>query len=229
MAAAHAVHVPRPGVRGVLAAARNAVSFVQFLAHEDADDRFLAMGNTIPLAWTGQDGDLPLGVPAVLERAFEDAANGVGATTLCALLAIVHPDARSKGLSTELLLFMKEIARRHELSWLIAPVRPNLKERYPLTPMDRYVEWRRPDGLMFDPWLRTHERLGARFAGIAPEGNVFRGSVSEWEQWTGLMFPETGEYIVRGALNPVRIDRERDEGTLVEPNVWMVHPVNRHE
>lgn len=88
------------------------------------------------------------------------------------------------------------------------------------------MRWRRPDdGLMRDPWLRTHERLGARLAGIAPRGNVFRGTVAEWERWTGLALPESGRYIVAGALEPLRVDRERDEGVLVEPNVWMVHAV----
>ena len=29
---------------------------------------------------------------------------------------------------------------------------------------------------------------------------------------------------VPGALVPVEIDREREEGLYVEPNVWMVHP-----
>ena len=40
-----------------------------------------------------------------------------------------------------------------------------------------------------------------------------------------LAFPESGEYVVPGATNPVLIDRRRDEGVLTEPNVWMVHPV----
>jgi len=164
-------------------------------------------------------------VPTVLEKAFGDAAEGLPATSLCALLAGIQPMARSKGLSVELLQYMKRIARRHGLSSLAAPVRPTLKERYPLIPIERYVEWRRDDGLMFDPWLRTHERIGARFAGIAPMGNVFRGTVSDWERWTDLAFPESGEYVVPGATNPVLIDRRRDEGVLTEPNVWMVHPV----
>ena len=37
------------------------------------------------------------------------------------------------------------------------------------------------------------------------------------------VFPETGTYVVPGALVPVEIDRERDEGVYVEPNVWMHH------
>jgi hypothetical protein len=39
-----------------------------------------------------------------------------------------------------------------------------------------------------------------------------------------MTFPETGAYVIPGALVPVEIDRERDEGIYVEPNVWMVHP-----
>jgi hypothetical protein len=35
--------------------------------------------------------------------------------------------------------------------------------------------------------------------------------------------PESGTYVVPGALVPIEIDRERDEGVYVEPNVWMVH------
>ena len=51
------------------------------------------------------------------------------------------------------------------------------------------------------------------------------GSVAEWEDWTKLAFPESGTYVVPGALVPVEIDRERDVGVYVEPNVWMHHTV----
>lgn len=197
----------------------------QFVIYDEAEDRFLAVGNTIPFGWSGRDEDLPDGVPAVLSQAFSQNEVGITPTSLCALLAGVQPKVKATGLSAELLGYMKKIARRNRLSSLVAPVRPNVKERYPLTPMERYVEWRRPDGLMFDPWLRTHERIGGRLAGIAPRGNVFRGTVAEWERWTGLSFPESGEYTVPGALNPVIINRERDEGVLTEPNVWIVHAV----
>jgi hypothetical protein len=37
--------------------------------------------------------------------------------------------------------------------------------------------------------------------------------------------PESGEYVVPGALELVTIDRNVDRGTYVEPNVWMVHPL----
>ena len=103
-------------------------------------------------------------------------------------------------------------------------MRPNLKHRYPLVPMERYITWRRPDGTHLDPWLRTHERLGAEIVRVAPESMRVPGTVAEWEEWAGMAFPESGSYVVPGALVPVEVDRERDEGLYVEPNVWMVHP-----
>ena len=106
---------------------------------------------------------------------------------------------------------------------LVAPVRPSLKARYPLTPIERYAGWRRNDGLLFDPWLRAHERLGAEVLGIAEDSLIVEGTVAELEEWTGLALLESGSYVVPGALVPVEIDRERDHGVYREPNVWMRH------
>jgi hypothetical protein len=47
--------------------------------------------------------------------------------------------------------------------------------------------------------------------------------VAEWEEWTEMRFPESGTYIVPGALTTVEI--ENDFGRYVEPNVWMLHKV----
>jgi hypothetical protein len=50
-----------------------------------------------------------------------------------------------------------------------------------------------------------------------------RGSVAEWEAWTGEALPDNGRYVVEGALQPVVIDRDLDVGVYEDPNVWMVH------
>ena len=50
-----------------------------------------------------------------------------------------------------------------------------------------------------------------------------RGTGAEWEAWTSVPMPETGSYVVPGALVPVEIDGERDEGSYVELNCWVVH------
>lgn len=54
---------------------------------------------------------------------------------------------------------------------------------------------------------------------------VVTGTVAAWEAWTEMRFPESGAYVVPGALVPVTIDHRRDRGQYVEPNVWMRHAV----
>ncbi len=93
-------------------------------------------------------------------------------------------------------------------------------------PMGHYMRWTQDDGAPFDPWLRTHWRLGAQIVKIAPHSMVIPGTVAQWEGWTGLKFPESGDYIVPGALNPVYALIEADLISYVEPNVWMHHPID---
>jgi hypothetical protein len=40
-----------------------------------------------------------------------------------------------------------------------------------------------------------------------------------------MNFPQSGEYIIPGALSPIEVNVETDEGVYVEPNVWIVHEV----
>ncbi|MGZ4397496.1 MAG: hypothetical protein ACXVZ1_03660, partial [Gaiellaceae bacterium] len=104
-----------------------------------------------------------------------------------------------------------------------APVRPSWKERYPLVPIERYATWRRSDGLFFDPWMRVHERLGARILKPEPRSLRITGTIAEWEEWTHTLFPESGDYWFPGGLATVSIDRAIDCGRYWEPNVWMHH------
>jgi hypothetical protein len=60
-----------------------------------------------------------------------------------------------------------------------------------------------------------------------PEALTVLGTVAEWEAWTGIALPESGRYVVPGALQPVVIDRERDLGRYDDPNIWMRHPVRK--
>jgi hypothetical protein len=112
---------------------------------------------------------------------------------------------------------MATLAARHGLRVLVAPVRPTLKHRYPLTSMARYVRSRRPDGAPVDPWLRVHWRLGARILRVTPCSMIMQGRVGDWERWTGLRFPESARYVVPDALAPVTIDRRRHRGRYMEP------------
>ncbi|MBA7690971.1 hypothetical protein ES703_99508 [subsurface metagenome] len=40
-----------------------------------------------------------------------------------------------------------------------------------------------------------------------------------------MHFPDSGDYIVQGALTPVLIDCEKKLGEYIEPNVWIVHDI----
>jgi hypothetical protein len=106
---------------------------------------------------------------------------------------------------------------------MISPVRPVLKSQYPLTPMASYARWTRADGAHIGPWLRTHLRLGGVILRPALRSMVVTGTVAEWEEWTGLAFPETGRYVVPKALDLVDIEREEDLGVYAETNLWMRH------
>ena len=191
----------------------------------DRGDEVVAAGHCIPVFWDETAEGLPAGLDGVLEQGVRDFEVGRAPTVVSALLAIVSHAHRGRGLSSVVLTTMKTVAAENGLGALIAPVRPTLKERYPLTPMERYYRWERPDGLPFDPWFRVHRRLGAEFVRVAPRSMVITGTISEWEEWTDMRFPESDAYVVPGALQPVVMDLERDLGTYEEPNVWMRHPV----
>jgi hypothetical protein len=193
-----------------------------FQFHVLDGDEMLARARTIPVRWDGTVEDLPDGIDGAIARGFDEG----GANTLCALVIMVPSSLQGRGASRLALQGMIEIAREHGFGALIAPVRPNWKERYPLTPIERYARWRRDDGLLFDPWMRVHERLGATVLKPEPHSLRITATVAEWEERVGMAFPETGEYAFPGGLATLAVDREHDVGRYWEPNVWMRHDVS---
>ena len=85
--------------------------------------------------------------------------------------------------------------------------------------------WTRPDGSPFDPWVRVHTRLGARVGPVIPRSLHITGTVSDWESWTHMQFPETGDYVFPAGLATVHIDRDDDTGEYWEPNIWIIHAI----
>jgi hypothetical protein len=197
----------------------------QFVLYDEDADVVLAEGHTIPCVWDGTPEGLPAGIDGAMEDAFRVKEDGAAVTTLCALAVEIPPDHQARRLSATMLEAMRSIARDHGLGDVIAPIRPNWKDRYPITPIDEYARWTRADGLPFDPWMRVHARLGARTLKAEPESLLITGTVDEWESWTGMAFPASGDYVFPQGLAPVTIDRELDVGSYWEPNIWMVHAV----
>lgn len=186
--------------------------------------RVVAVGHAVPFVWNGEAAALPASIAAILTAAVEARKQGRAPTALSALAALVDQRHRGEGLSRAVLVAMAEVARAKGLREFVAPVRPTLKASYPLAPMERYAGWTDEEGLPFDPWMRTHARLGAATLHAIPRAMVIVGTVAAWEEWTGMRFPDSGPYVVPGALQPVTIDREQDEGRYEDPNVWMRHP-----
>jgi len=196
----------------------------QFVLYDEHADAVVAEGHTGPLWWDGDDATLPGGIDDALEQVFARARAGEPVNTLCALAAETPRTGRLRGLAEQILGAMSELARRNGLQRVIAPVRPSAKHLYPLAPIERYVGWRRADGQLLDPWMRVHERLGARVSTPLPESLRITGSVAEWESWTQMAFPESGTYVFPEGLATLDVDREADRAAYWEPNVWMIHP-----
>ena len=193
-------------------------AFPEFQLALVEDGELVAELHSVPTAWDGSDEDLPSGWDDAFLRAFE---SGRESDVLCALAIAVRPDRQAQGLSSRVLEEMRRTGARARLRELIAPVRPTLKSRYPLIPIERYMEWRRADGSHFDPWIRIHERVGGELIGAAPASMTIEASVADWEEWTGMEFPSDGSYVIPGMLAP--LDVGDGDGRHVEPNIWLRH------
>jgi hypothetical protein len=160
----------------------------------------------------------------VVAKGLADRDQGRPPTALAGLSVTVAPDRLGRGQSALVLRAMKAAAVGAGLSALVVPVRPTAKRAYPLTPMERYVRWTRPGGAPSTGGCAPTGG-GAAVLAVCPASGVVEADVGTWEAWTRMAFPETGPYVIPEALVPVEIDRERDLGRYVEPNVWVRHPL----
>jgi GNAT superfamily N-acetyltransferase len=204
----------------------NRFSEYQLALYDIQKNRVAGMGNSFPLRWEDSLENLP---ETGWDWAFQEAVNhhkqGIEPNVHCAIQIVVHPDYQGQRLSTPMVEAVRAVTRSKGLQSLIIPIRPSEKHKYPLISLDDYVTWKSERGLPFDPWLRVHVRAGARIVKVCHESKTIRGTRVEWEKWTGLTFPQSGEYIIYGALNPIEMNTEKDEGTYIEPNVWIVHEI----
>lgn len=187
------------------------------------DGAVVAGGWGVPLAWDGTVADLPDGYDGSLVRSVDGHEAGRRPTALSFMAAAVKRSHDKQGLATVVLQELTRRAAEDGLERVIAPLRPTWKHRYPMVPMAEYATWTREDGLSLDPWIRTHQRMGAKVLAPATRSMVIEGSVAEWERWADMAFPVTGDYVVPDALGLVHVDREQDRGVYVEENLWVQH------
>ncbi|HEY8207799.1 MAG TPA: amino acid adenylation domain-containing protein [Myxococcaceae bacterium] len=212
-----------PVMRSHWARASDEFAHLQLLV-TDETDRLLAVGNAAAIRWDGTPADLPPGWDAALVRALDESEKGVAPDTLLMLAAVVATCEQGAGLSQGLLELFKRLGRALGLARAIVPVRPTGKVAHPELTFQEWCARRRADGLPEDDWLRVHERIGGRILALAPSSQRVESCLEDWEQWAGRRFEASGEYAVREALQPVRIDLENRRGVYEDPAVWMEHP-----
>lgn len=196
----------------------------QLALYDTQNHRVAGMGNSFPLRWDDQLEHLPEGG---WDWAFQEAVSnhkqGISPNVHCAIQIVVRPDYQNQRLSRPMVEAVRALTRSKGLQSLIIPIRPSEKHKYPLISLDDYITWKTEQGLPFDAWLRVHVRAGARIIKVCHDSKTIRGTRAEWEQWTDMKFPQSGQYVIPYALNPIEINVERDEGIYIEPNVWIVH------
>jgi GNAT superfamily N-acetyltransferase len=198
----------------------------QFALLDTETNRMAAMGNSLPFCWDEDISALPEGGwDWVFRKAVEDHKLGTTPNIQSAIQIAIHPEYQGQGLSSRMVEAMRLIGKAKGFPYLVAPVRPNQKRNYPLISIDDYIRWTNDEGLPFDAWLRVHARVGGKIIKPCHEAMTIRGTGLEWEGWTDLKFPQSGSYFIPGALNPMEMNLEKNEGIYVEPNVWMVHEI----
>jgi hypothetical protein len=199
----------------------------QFVMLEKDSDRVMAIGNSMPLIWDDYIGRLPEGgLDWALEHCHTHIDSAKQHITQCAFQIVIAKEFLGAGVSYIMVEQMIRIGKKNGMKRLIAPVRPNLKNLYPLIPIDNYINWKNDNGYPFDNWLRVHTKLGGEIVKVCHQSMIIEDTVDKWEKWTGLKFPESGQYVIPGALVPMEIDRKKNKGTYLEPNVWTVHDIN---
>ena len=200
--------------------------FLQYQFALTAGNKIVAIANTVPLQWRKPFAALPdSGLDWAMKKAGADYKRGLKPNVLVGIQILINEKYQGRGISFAMLKIMQEIAKTNGINTIALPVRPTQKCDFPLIPIADYKNWQNKDGLPFDPWLRVHIKIGGEIAGICQRSMAISGSVSEWEGWTGLVFPGSGNFIVDRALVPVRIDRRKNVGSYIEPNVWVIHKV----
>lgn len=146
----------------------------------DADERVLAAAVSAPVVWDGRPADLPVGWDDAVRQVAADHKAGRTPTTLCAFGAMVRREHARTGLGGAAIRAMKAVAADSGFGALIAPVRPTLKSRYPLRPIEWYMPRSQIDdfqaGLLSRVAMRVNGRV-VRKSGIMAvvvQGGVVR-------------------------------------------------------
>jgi hypothetical protein len=140
---------------------------------------------------------------------------------LCLLSANVDPNLRNLKFSYALLEAAKELAVDFGFNTVLAPVRPTQKSKFLEMPMDEYIEKKSREGEIFDPWLRTHVKLGGEILNVCSQSVIVKATLSKWQEWLGHPIQNTQDLQLPMGLSLLKVDAANNIGFYVEPNIWV--------
>ncbi|MEZ5929899.1 MAG: hypothetical protein R3C55_15640 [Parvularculaceae bacterium] len=182
-----------------------------------------AVNVNVPLCWDKMPSDLPT-YNGLLERCLVESRAGKHPTALVGILGAVAPKYQGHGISNLLLTATSKILHEHAISSYLSPVRPSNKQLYPNFSFDEFLSWRTDDGDLVDPWLNHFIRIGAQRLGVAYDAITMTAPLTKWTEWTGMLFPVTGDYVIPGGHRLLRVDREKGVATYAEDHLWFDIP-----
>lgn len=201
--------------------------FINFQFAKFEGKNLVAVGNSIPVHFDQTYGSLPdTGLDWAMAKSNTDYEKGLQPNLLIAVQILISPNIQGKGISYKMLQTMKDIANAHNIPAIALPIRPTLKHKYPLIPMDEYIGWKNEKGEPYDPWIRVHLKNGGKIIKCCPQSMDISAPIELWEEWTGMEFQSTGEYVIDKALVPVKFNIEENVGRYMEPNIWIVYDLN---
>jgi hypothetical protein len=190
------------------------------------DESIVCVFNCMPMNHDFSDEELPENAfEWGMEKGLKDFEDGKEINAALGVQIIIPEEYQGKGISSLVVAEIKNMCVKMGIRKLIIPIRPTLKSRYPINDMEHYIYWKNENGLPFDPWIRVHVKQKGKIIGTCTNAVEIKGTVEKWEKWTNMKFPESGMYVVEGALCPVMIDRENNLGAYIEPNVWVSYDI----
>jgi len=187
------------------------------------DQTLLGFINTIPFFWDNALEDLPDdGWDWMMKKGIVDFQNDITVNCLGGLQVIIPKEHQGKGYSKQIIAIAKTFVKNKEYDYLIIPIRPTFKSKFPEIKMEEYCQKKVGDKI-YDPWIRTHLNSGAEIIKVCPNSMQVEGSLTFWEGILGEKITGSGNYIAEGALNPVEIEVEKDYGVYHEENIWIYY------
>jgi GNAT superfamily N-acetyltransferase len=187
----------------------------------DEEGNLIGFINAIPFYWNQPLDDLPdEGWDWEVKIGIEGYENNIKPNCIGGLQIIVAKEHLGQGYSKLLIEEGKRIKEKLGFKNFLLPIRPTFKSKFPEMDMTDYINLKE-DNKIYDPWIRTHLSGGAKIIKICSKAMHIYGNLPVWERLLNQKISESGNYLVKGALNPVEIDIEKDYGEYFEDNIWI--------